>query len=294
MKFFGLLQELKALPQKERDPGGPLPEDFAPIQVSLLIPARHAADSIEKTVHAAEEALNQLIPGQFEIVIIPNPHPNPRPGTPKDLTEEVARKLSNKYSSVKVAPHLLPPGKGAALRTGFWASKGEIVFFTDADLPYDLRFFKEALSEIQKGAGLITGNRRLPESVFDLPVELLPVAYGRHRLGLLFNRVTRLLFPLQTTDTQAGIKAFTRELGKKAFSLQACPGFFFDIELFLTARHHKIRHKELPVRLYLASEKSTVRLARDAILALFWLLRLSLRNLSGAYQLKPMTGVAPR
>lgn len=267
------LRPLSALPQ----PSEPL------LLASLLIPARHAAHSLEKTVTEARTALERYFGPtcQYEIILIPNP----RPGDATDLTVQVAEQLAARYPGIVCSvPHSLPQGKGAALRTGFLASRGRWIFFTDADLPYDLEFLGRARQLLEDGSDLVTGNRRLASSQFDIPVGLLPIAYGRHRLGLGFNRVVRLLYPIiRTTDTQAGIKAMSRRLAENAFGRQSCPGFFFDIEIFLTALGHSYRIAEIPVTLFLNSEKSTVRLFREAILATFWLVRLAIRNLRGAY-----------
>lgn len=253
-------------------------------EVSLIIPARNAATTVEATVRAAHEFLSLEAPGSFEIVLVPNP----RPGDASDGTEANGRALIPRFPELRVIPHLCPPntpGKGAAVRTGFLASRGALILFTDADLPYDLEFFSRALKLLRQGqVHLVTGNRRLLDSVFDIPVALLPLAYGRHRLGLAFNRVTRLLMPtIRTTDTQAGLKAFSRRLAEASFPRQACPGFFFDLELLLTAKGHGLAAEELPVSLLLNSEKSTVRLLRELLLSAVWLTRIALRNARGAY-----------
>lgn len=273
-----LLQQMKRLDSLERKNEQP-PQVFA----SLLIPARQAAHALEETVEKARAAMSQIYsdqPDSYEIILIPNP----RPGDTEDRSGEIADRLAAQYpKQVHSIHHHFPQGKGAAIRTGFLHSKGNFIFFTDADLPYDLDFIRQAQIHLEEGCDLVTGNRRLDLSFFDLPLELLPLAYQRHRLGLLFNWVVRLLFPIQTTDTQAGIKGMTRRLALDAFSQQICPGFFFDLELFLTALNSSFKIKELPVTLFLNTEKSTVRLIRDAVLAIFWLLRLAIRNRMGAY-----------
>lgn len=275
-----LLKQMKRLNSLETKIGLPSP---SLISASLLIPARQAAHALEETVEKARAAMSRVYsdqPGSYEIILIPNP----RPGDTEDQSGEIADRLAAKYpEQVRSIHHHLPQGKGAALRTGFLHSKGNSIFFTDADLPYDLDFIRQAKTHLEQDCELVTGNRRLDLSFFDLPLELLPLAYKRHRLGLLFNWTVRILFPIQTTDTQAGIKGMSRRLALEAFSRQICPGFFFDLELFLTALNSSCQIKELPVTLFLNTEKSTVRLIRDAILATFWLLRLAIRNRMGAY-----------
>ncbi len=249
-------------------------------EVTLLIPARNSAHALERTVQEAVAYFSAQWPNQFEVILIPNPGHRDR----EDRSIEVAEKLARDFPDrVRVVPHRELPGKGAALRTGMREARGRQIFFTDADLPYELEFFTRAREKLGQGFALVTGNRRLPTSFFDVPVELLPITYSRHRLGLAFNRVVRWLFPIETTDTQAGIKAMSRELARVAFSRMECPGFFFDIEIFLAARANGLRTAELPVTLYLNTEKSTVRVLRESFLAAFWLSRVWFRQKRGDY-----------
>jgi dolichyl-phosphate beta-glucosyltransferase len=259
----------------------PLPHllaDAPTLDVTLLIPAKNSAHALEATVQEARDFFEKNFAGSYEIILIPNP------GNDKhDLSTEIANRLSVTHPEVKVVLHEGAAGKGAALRTGIQRASGRMIFFTDADLPYDLEFFSRATAQLREGYHLVTGNRRMATSQFDIPVELLSVAYGRHRLGLAFNRVVRAFFPVSTTDTQAGIKAMSRELAREAFSRLECPGFFFDLEIFLTARAKKLKQIDLPVLLFLNTEKSTVRIIRESFLAAYWLSRIYIRQLKGVY-----------
>lgn len=249
------------------------------LRVTLLIPAKSSGHSLENTVFEATRFLQQRFGDSYEILLIPNPSPTDE----GDDSPAVAAALAEKLDQVRVCEHRGVPGKGAALRTGFRASKGEWLFFTDADLPYDLDFFDRAARELDDGTEFVTGNRRMPVSEFDIPVKLLPLAYRRHRLGVLFNRCVRLLMPIASTDTQAGAKAMSRRMAEAAFGAQTCPGFLFDLEFFLTAYRRGFPQKELPVTLYLNSEKSTVRVIRESAIAVYWLLRIFWQDRRGAY-----------
>jgi len=55
-------------------------------------------------------------------------------------------------------------------------------------------------------------------------------------------------------------------------SIESCPGFLFDLEYFLIAEQNNLKMTELPVHLYLNSRKSTVRLFRESIETLKWLI----------------------
>ncbi len=249
------------------------------VAVTLIIPAKNSSHTLESTVIQAHHYLTHRFPQSFEIIIVPNPSKN-------DLEDQslfIAEQLAKKLPFVRSCLHTGPVGKGAAIRTGFLNSRGKWIFFTDADLPYDLSFFDEAAKLLESGFDLVNGNRRLPSSQFHVPVSLLPLAYGRHRLGLGFNQLVRWLFPITTTDTQAGIKALSRRLAIQSFSRQTCPGFLFDLELFLTAYGQGYSQIELPVTLYLNTEKSTVRILRECLLVANWLIRIAWKNKRNYY-----------
>ncbi len=249
------------------------------VEVSLIIPARNSAHSLEQAVGEADRFLRARFQHSYEIILVPNPSLQDK----LDLSREAAQDLATRFPAVRVHPHALPPGKGAAIRTGFGFARGKWIFLTDADLPYDLSFFDGAALKLQEGYDLVTGNRRLPSSYFCVPVNLLPLTYSRHRLGLGFNRLVRLLLPIQTTDTQAGIKALSRRLAVEVFNRQSCPGFLYDLEIFLTAHGQGYLQTSIPVTLFLNSEKSTVRILRECLLVANWLTRILWRNKMGAY-----------
>ncbi len=283
-----ILAELSPLPPL--DLKVPRMGDAPSLAVSLIIPAKNSHHTLSKTVQEANEFLKTRYIDSFEIILVPNPAPN----EPQDESTRVAYELEKKYPHVRVCPHEFPRGKGAALRTGFQSARGQWIFFTDADLPYDLGFFDNAARKLQQGYHLVHGNRRLENSQFSIPVRLLKIAYSRHRLGLGFNRCVRAWLPISTTDTQAGIKALSRTLALEFFSRQACPGFLFDLEIFLTAHGLGLPTTELPVTLYLNSEKSTVRILRECLLVANWLTRIKLRQIQSKYGKKAKQPVLQR
>ncbi len=193
------------------------------------------------------------------------------------------KKVSEKLDSIQLLIHPEVRGRGSALRAGFLASKGKRIFTSQIQQPCDARFFKEALHLLNSGFDLVRANRRLSESQFQIPVRLLPLVYGRHRLGLLFNRLVRATLPIQTTDTHSGTWAMSWRLAIAAFSVQTSPDFLFDIELNLSALGHGYREKDLPVSLSLGKEKSFQQMILETFSILRGLPVLAWRFRNGCY-----------
>src|SRR5580765_6905428 len=63
-----------------------------------------------------------------------------------DRTAEIAAELASTEPRVRLVRHERNRGLGAAMRTGFAAARGELVLYTDADLPFDLTLIPEIWS----------------------------------------------------------------------------------------------------------------------------------------------------
>jgi dolichyl-phosphate beta-glucosyltransferase len=241
-----------------------------PLLISVLVPAHDCPEILEQSIPDLLAFFSTHYPKRYEVVLIPNP-------VPGDLkTLRAARKLARRYRQVRVCTSADEPGKGRALKEGFQISRGRWIFIIDADIPFDLDFFREAERMLKLGFDLVIGNRRLPISRFRMPKRVIHKVFQRFLIGYIYNLFIRLAF-------QAGIKAMTHETAAEVFRRQECPGFFYDIEMILTAQGTGRRVAELPVVLYLKSEKSTVRILRTAVQASYWLARILLRYWKGCY-----------
>jgi glycosyltransferase involved in cell wall biosynthesis len=248
--------------------------------VSIVIPARDCAGELPGTVsHLLAWWSGQPNGGTLEIVLAVDP----APGDAGDATADVAARLASQSAAVRVVRRGGCRGKGAALRDGVAVAGGATIYLLDADLPYGSDALTETQRLLANGADFVTANRRLPGSHIDVPPQFQRVASRRRTTSLWFNRAVHLLLPIASLDTQAGMKAMHRRLAQAAFSRITCPGFFFDLELFLVAARYQARIAEIAVTQHLSSESSTVRLLREAALASVWIPRIA-RNLgAGRY-----------
>jgi glycosyltransferase involved in cell wall biosynthesis len=123
-----------------------------------------------------------------------------------DGTREQIEEISLAQKNVRVFYHDQNQGKGAALRTGFEGTTGDIVIIQDADLEYDPREYPVLLEPILDGrADIVYGSRFLggPHRVLFFWHYL-----GNKFLTLLSNALTNL----NLTDMETCYKVFRREV----------------------------------------------------------------------------------
>ncbi len=165
------------------------------------------------------------------------------------------------HSEAKSDPRLrlltLPrnQGKGAAVKAGALASKGQYVLFSDADLSTDISEVMPFLAAADQGADVVIGSRVLPGSKI---VGWNP--WYRILSGRTFNRTIRIITLPAISDTQCGFKMFKKAAAAEIFPLAQLPGFGFDVELLFIARRLGYKIVELPI---------TWKNARDSKISLF-------------------------
>ena len=121
-------------------------------------------------------------------------------------------------------------GKGRALRVGFGLGRGSYLGFIDGDGDIPAPVLGEFVSCIQKDRpDFAIGSKRHPESVVVYPRLRRFYSWG-------YQVLTRLLFGLDLTDTQSGIKLARREIVTELLPILEEDGFTFDLELLAVAR----------------------------------------------------------
>ncbi|MGK5081777.1 ChbG/HpnK family deacetylase [Bdellovibrionota bacterium FG-1] len=227
----------------------------------------------------------------FEILVIPF---GTRGSSESDPLWEKLTLLQNRLSAPgKTLQVLLAPqvsARGAALRDGFLASHGEFIASLNIEQPCGLDFYERALNTICKEkVRIVRANRRLGDTRFRIPVRHLSLVYGRHRMGLAFNRLVRLTLPIQTTDTHSGIWMMDRGAATQVFALQRFSGFLFELEAWLIAGAFGFKQEDLPLQLFLAQEKTPGRIGGEIWDIFRGLPLLALRFRKGYYHPQPFS-----
>lgn len=104
------------------------------IELSLVFPAHNEAVNIRETLQRALQVTSRLA-GNAEIIVVDD-------GSTDETAAEVAA-----FEGVRLVQHPHNRGYGAALRSGFAAARGDWLFFTDADLQFDLAEMETLLEQ---------------------------------------------------------------------------------------------------------------------------------------------------
>jgi len=222
---------------------------------------------------ATLERLSAFLDGRFdrwEIAVVDD-------GSTDATRAVVGEWASRTGMPVRVLGYPQNAGKGCAVRLGMLEAEGDPVFFTDADLPYDLGAVPLAMDHFKRGADVVIGDRTHPASTGWTSHGVL-----RSVSHVAFSMVVRLLVLRGVADTQAGFKAFRREAGREVFRLARVNRFAFDVEVLLIARKRALRIARVPVQL-VRGEGSTVSVSRDSPEMLRALLAVRRRDRLGMY-----------
>jgi glycosyltransferase involved in cell wall biosynthesis len=194
------------------------------ISLSLFFPAYNEEANITASVKQAEAVLKDSV-NDYEIIIVDD-------GS-TDRTPEIADELAKKNPRVKVVHHSPNQGYGAAVWSGITRATKDYVFFTDADLQFDLKELPRLLAFVPEYK-VVLGYRAKRQDPF---MRLLN-AKG-------WNVLNRLLFGLKVKDIDCAFKLFERKL---IINLPIkSRGAMMSAELLIHLQRQGVPFKEVPV-----------------------------------------------
>lgn len=210
--------------------------------ISLIIPAYKQEKVISKELPRIENVLRKLN-YLYEIIVVVD-------GT-IDKTLENAKKVKSK--NIKVFGYPNNKGKGYAIRYGVARSKGNIVGFIDSGMDLNPQGIAIVVKMfLDQNANIIIGSKRHFYSKVNYPPD-------RKIISFLAQIFIKILFGLDVTDTQVGLKFFKREVLEDVMPRLLVKRYAFDIELLVVAYH--LGHRkiyEAPVQINYNFESSVL------------------------------------
>jgi len=255
--------------------------------LSVVIPAYNEEKRLPETLKKVRDYLNRQ-KYTSEVYVVDD-------GS-KDRTVEVVRELVKDWPGFKIIENPENRGKGAVVKQGMLATKGEWRLFMDADNSTDIsevqKFWTfanpkhEALNSKQyqnskilnskQNYEVIIGSRYLDKNSIKIKQPL-----GRRIVSRLGNILVRLLLGIKVADTQCGFKLFSSEAAEKIFPKQTIDRWGFDMEILAIAIKKGYRIKEVPVDWYDAEGSQVKKSA--AWKTLKELLKIKWNELRGKY-----------
>ncbi|USN54057.1 MAG: glycosyltransferase family 2 protein [Candidatus Nomurabacteria bacterium] len=147
-------------------------------------------------------------------------------------------------AGARVYRHLINRGLGGALATGIQAAiraGAEYIVTFDADGQHEAKDILRIIEPLEKGvADVVVGSRML---VRDKTQPRMPL---RRRLyNAIGNRITLFMFGLQTSDSQSGLREFTRQAAR-TLHLQS-NRMEVSTEIMYEVKRHAFRLSEVPI-----------------------------------------------
>ncbi|MBN1564851.1 MAG: glycosyltransferase family 2 protein, partial [Anaerolineae bacterium] len=214
----------------------------------MVIPAYNEESRLPASLRkVAEYVATKSFP--VEVVVVDN--------NSKDRTGAIIEEYAAEFPFV----HGLSEGtvgKGAAVRTGMLAAKGEYRFICDADLSMPIEEVDKFLPPQLEHYDIAIASREAPGAVrYNEP-------WYRHLMGRVFNTIVRLFAIPGLQDTQCGFKMFRGDIAEKIFPLQTMDGWSFDVEVLYAARLWGYDIIEVPINWYYG-ENTRISPLQDSI-----------------------------
>ncbi|KKQ78888.1 MAG: Glycosyl transferase family 2, partial [Candidatus Daviesbacteria bacterium GW2011_GWA1_38_7] len=196
------------------------------VKIVIAVPAFNESQVIFKVLKSLPRRLKGV--SNVDVVVIDD-------GSLDQTLKEAQR------ADVNIVRHLLNRGLGAAIKTGFsWAKKqnADIVVTFDADGQHDPRDISKLIQPIiLKKADVVIGSRFLNKQV---------IPSDRFLLNWFANFATFILYGVLSTDSQSGLRAFSKKtidlIDFKADRMD------FSSEILLEAKRHNLKVIEVPIK----------------------------------------------
>ena len=162
-------------------------------KLSIFYPMWNEEEYIERALTAGRRACEQLVRsgdiGDYELIVVDD--------ASTDRTAAIADQLAAADQRVQVVHHARNRKLGGAIKTGFATATGDVILYTDADLPFDMAELPRAVRLLREyDADIVSAYR------FDRTGE----GYLRSVYTFVYNLLIRTLFDVKARDINFAFK----------------------------------------------------------------------------------------
>jgi dolichyl-phosphate beta-glucosyltransferase len=218
--------------------------------ISFVIPVYNESVCLAENLVIVHDFLQSALEADFEIVCVDD---GSRDGS-IDILESFLDRMP-----LTIEKHDRNRGKGAAIRTGMLAAKGDRVMFFDADLSTPLEEMHRFFPLFEQGAEVVIGTRKSMKAKitkFQPPHRVI--------MGMGYTYLVNFMLGMKVSDFTCGFKAFSRKATDAIFPRARIDGWSYDVEILYLAHRFGLDTRELPVR-WANKPGSKVRLIHDTI-----------------------------
>ncbi len=193
-------------------------------------PQQHWVDRVVEQHHA----FSSLIGVPVDLILVND-------GSTRGISQQDIKTLEEKIPSFQLVENHANRGKGYTLRKGVALADTDIIIYTDIDFPYAV----DSMAAIYN---------TLRDEDYDIAIGVKDENYYakvpvlRRYISKILRMLSGVIFSLPVTDTQCGLKGFTKS-AKDVFLATTIERYLFDLEFIRKA--HKVRHKMKAVQIAL-------------------------------------------
>jgi glycosyltransferase involved in cell wall biosynthesis len=218
------------------------------IDVSIIIPAYNETSRLESGFDRLKPVLDDLGPERLEVIVVDD-----------GSSDDTMRRAHEVYGHLANSLFIQQPanrGKGAAIRLGIAAARGQHLITADADMAIDPHHFPGIITALA-GSDVVPGSRAEEGNIhYD--------SILRTYAGAAFNVVVRHYTKTHIRDTQCGCKGFKRGPARLLALLGMVDRFAFDAEMLYLAQRLALRVTPILVT-WDDVEGSSVRVGHDSL-----------------------------
>jgi dolichyl-phosphate beta-glucosyltransferase len=207
------------------------------MRLSVIIPAYNEEKCLAKNVGKFAAYLERQL-YDYEIIIVND-------GS-VDRTGEIARRLKKTIRGLRIIEMRKNQGKGAAVREGLAAAAGKWRLFLDADNATTIDHIEKAWPLLDRGCDIVIGSRNPNDAPGAAQVIRQP--RWKRTMGIIGNRLIRLLAVSGISDTQCGFKIFSARAAREIVPRMSITRWGFDVEMLVIGRGRGYKIAAIPVK----------------------------------------------